>query len=51
MDISTVFVTEDSAPFSDMTWYEDNIHINEAGYRKLFSLGQVQDFFGCPATD
>lgn len=47
MDISLMFVTEDSKPYSDKEWYADDIHINEAGYKKLFSSSSAQEFFGC----
>lgn len=47
MDIASMFVTEDSSPFSDKEWYADDIHINEAGYEKLFSTRAAQEFFGC----
>ncbi len=47
MDISSMFVTKDSSPYSDMEWYADDIHINEVGYKKLFSSSSTQEFFGC----
>lgn len=48
IDISDVFVTPESTPFSDDQWYDDtNVHLNDAGYEKLFSLESIQDFFGC----
>lgn len=47
IDISDLFVTSLSSPFSDTTWYADDIHINEAGYDKLFSLPEIQSFFQC----
>mmetsp|Transcript_11747 Transcript_11747/g.14826 ORF Transcript_11747/g.14826 Transcript_11747/m.14826 type:complete len:115 (+) Transcript_11747:914-1258(+) len=47
MDILSLYVTKDSEPYSDKTWYADDIHINEAGYIKLFSNSEIQQFFGC----
>ena len=47
IDITDLFVTSVSSPFSDTTWYADEIHINEAGYVKLFSLPEIQSFFQC----
>jgi lysophospholipase L1-like esterase len=47
MDISSMFVTQGSSPYSDKEWYADDIHINEAGYEKLFSSSSAQEFFGC----
>jgi lysophospholipase L1-like esterase len=47
VDIESLYVTENSSPFSDMQWYGDSIHINLDGYRKLFSLKESQEFFGC----
>jgi lysophospholipase L1-like esterase len=47
MDIESLYVTENSSPFSDMQWYGDSIHINLDGYEKLFSLEKSQEFFGC----
>ena len=50
VDISSEFVTAQSYPFSDKQWYADNIHINEAGYIKLYSIEAIQDFFECAST-
>mmetsp|Transcript_867 Transcript_867/g.1294 ORF Transcript_867/g.1294 Transcript_867/m.1294 type:complete len:298 (-) Transcript_867:111-1004(-) len=47
VDISSEFVTAESNPVSDKQWYADTIHINEAGYVKLFSMEVMQEFFGC----
>jgi lysophospholipase L1-like esterase len=47
IDISDVFVTPESTPFSDDQWYADAVHMNEDGYAKLFSLEPIQEFFGC----
>mmetsp|Transcript_1890 Transcript_1890/g.1787 ORF Transcript_1890/g.1787 Transcript_1890/m.1787 type:complete len:137 (-) Transcript_1890:126-536(-) len=47
VDISSEFVTAESSPVSDMQWYDDTIHVNEAGYVKLFSMEVMQEFFGC----
>ena len=47
IDILSLFVTKDSEPYSDKAWYADDIHINEAGYAKLFSKSELQQFFGC----
>lgn len=47
VDISSEFVTAESSPVSDMQWYADAIHVNEAGYVKLFSMQVMQEFFGC----
>ena len=51
IEISDYFVTSASAPLSDERWYEDEIHLNIAGYIKLFSGLEVQHFFGCVADD
>lgn len=50
IDIASKFVTPESSPFSDKQWYADDIHINESGYIKLFSMPAVQEFFGCTST-
>ncbi len=52
VEITSEFVTPQSAPLSDAQWFYDSIHINEFGYFKLFSLQAVQEFFGCidPST-
>jgi len=33
--------------YSDKKWFADAIHLNEAGYKKLFSLVEIQDFLKC----
>jgi len=33
--------------YSDDKWFADAIHLNEAGYEKLFSLAEIQDFLQC----
>ena len=50
VDVSSEFVTSDSAPYSDKEWYADGIHINRDGYTKLFSMKSIQDFFDCTPT-
>lgn len=47
IDISDMFVTSESSPLSDPSYYVDAIHLNEDGYMKLFSDYRVQWFFGC----
>jgi hypothetical protein len=51
MDITNEFVTSSSTPFSDTLWYGDDIHLNESGYLKLFSMQPMQEFFGCISSD
>jgi len=36
--------------YSDKKWFADAIHLNKAGYNKLFSLPEIQDFLGCGGT-
>ncbi len=50
MDISTLYVTDDSYPLSDSYYYADSIHINENGYVKLFSMDDIQEFFECDSS-
>ncbi len=51
MDVTTLFVTDDSYPLSDTYYYADSIHINENGYVKLFSMDDIQEFFECDDDD
>ena len=36
--------------YSSAEWYADSIHLNKAGYDKMFQLPAVQSFFGCKAN-
>ena len=47
IDISDMFVTPESSPLSDSSYFADAIHLNEAGYKKLFSGYNVLRFFDC----
>ncbi len=47
MDVSALFVTDDSYPISDTYYYADSMHINHNGYVKLFIMNEIQEFFGC----
>lgn len=51
VDISSLFVAPSSSPFSSTLWYADTIHLNEAGYDKLFAQPIIQDFFECTTAD
>jgi len=37
--------------YSAAKWYADPIHLNKAGYDKMFQLPAVQSFFGCDNTN
>lgn len=37
--------------YSSKEWYADAIHLNNAGYTKMFSLASIQSFFGCSDSD
>lgn len=50
IDISDIFVTSESSPLSDPSYFTDAIHLNEAGYKRLFSGYSVLRFFGCSAA-
>ena len=50
IDISDIFVTSESSPLSDPSYFADAIHLNEAGYARLFSGYNVLRFFGCSAA-
>ncbi len=50
IDISTMFVTSESSPLSDPSYFTDAIHINERGYARLFSGYNVMRFFDCSVT-
>lgn len=50
IDISEMFVTSESSPLSDPSYFADAIHINERGYTRLFSGYNVLRFFDCSAT-
>jgi len=47
VDIRSELVTARSSPLSDMQWFDDGIHLNRDGYTKIFSMQDVQEFFGC----
>ena len=46
-DISDMFVTSESSPLSDPSYFADAIHLNDVGYTKLFSGYNVLRFFDC----
>jgi lysophospholipase L1-like esterase len=46
-DISDMFVTSESSPLSDPSYFADAIHLNEEGYMRLFSGYNVLRFFDC----
>jgi len=46
-DISNMFVTSESSPLSDPSYFVDAVHLNEEGYTRLFSGYQVLRFFDC----
>lgn len=50
VDISEMFVTSESSPLSDPSYFADAIHINERGYARLFSGYNVMRFFDCSVT-
>ena len=37
--------------YSSKEWYADTIHLNNAGYTKMFSLASIQSFFECSDSD
>eukprot|EP00986_Skeletonema_menzelii_P017254 scaffold18509_cov158-Skeletonema_menzelii.AAC.4 len=47
IDISDMFVTSESSPLSDPSYFADAIHLNEVGYKRLFSGYSVLRFFDC----
>ena len=61
VDVNDMFVTAqegssetsqgNSLALSDPAYFEDAIHLNEAGYIKLFSGYRVQSFFGCSVLE
>eukprot|EP00985_Skeletonema_marinoi_P017433 scaffold9557_cov85-Skeletonema_marinoi.AAC.3 len=46
-DISDMFVTSESSPLSDPSYFADAIHLNDVGYTRLFSGYNVLRFFDC----
>jgi lysophospholipase L1-like esterase len=62
VDVNDMFVTAqegssetspqgNSLALSDPAYFEDAIHLNEAGYVRLFSGYRVQSFFGCSVLE